>query len=69
MLEISGGEGGERMWIDKKIFFIAVIFLIAFLFSVEARAEKRIGVLLFSDEVRYKEATREDQKGRCFFQF
>jgi putative tryptophan/tyrosine transport system substrate-binding protein len=58
MLEISGGEGRERMWIDKKIFFIAVIFLIAFLFSVEARAEKRIGILLFSDEVRYKEATK-----------
>ncbi len=46
------------MWIIKKVVFSAVVFLIVFLFSIEARAEKRIGVLLFSDEVRYVEAAK-----------
>ena len=46
------------MWIIKKIVFSAVVFLIVFLFSIEARAEKRIGILLFSEEVRYAEAAK-----------
>ena len=46
------------MWISKKVVFSAVVFLIVFLFSIEARAEKRIGILLFSEEVRYIDATK-----------
>ena len=46
------------MWIIKKVVFNAVVFLIAALFSTEAGAEKRIGVLMFSDELRYIEATK-----------
>ncbi|HVO65845.1 MAG TPA: ABC transporter substrate-binding protein [Syntrophales bacterium] len=46
------------MWIIKKIVFSAVVFLIVFLFSIEVRAEKRIGVLLFSEEIRYIDATK-----------
>ena len=34
-----------------------MVFLIVFLLSIEARAEKKIGVLLFSKEDRYIEAT------------
>ncbi len=44
------------MWIMKKLSVAAVICLIITLFSVEARAEKRIGIFLFSEEVRYNEA-------------
>ena len=40
----------------SKSFFAAVVFLIATLLSVNARAEKRIGFLLFSNESRYLEA-------------
>lgn len=43
--------------IEKVIFWI-VVFLAVSLFSIEAKAEKRIGVLLFSDEARYMEATK-----------
>ncbi len=39
-----------------KSFFAAVVFLVATLLSVNARAEKRIGFLLFSNESRYIEA-------------
>jgi putative ABC transport system substrate-binding protein len=46
------------MWISKKVIFSAVVFLIVFLFSIEARAEKRIGILMFSEEVRYIDATK-----------
>ena len=46
------------MWIVKKSFITAVVFLIAALFSVEARAEKRIGILMFSEESRYNEAAK-----------
>ena len=46
------------MWISKKVVLSAVVFLIVFLFSIEARAEKRIGILLFSEEVRYIDVTK-----------
>jgi putative tryptophan/tyrosine transport system substrate-binding protein len=36
----------------------AVVFLIVALFSIEAGAEKRVGILMFSEEIRYNEATR-----------
>lgn len=42
----------------KKFSIIAVVFLTVTLFSVEARAEKRIGVLMFSEEARYNEAKK-----------
>ena len=42
----------------KKLLFFAVLFLLATLFSMEARAEKRIGVLLFSEEKRYHETVK-----------
>ena len=35
-----------------------VTFLIIALFSSEARAERKIGILMFSEEVRYNEAVR-----------
>ena len=41
------------MWIVKKFSVIAMVFLVVTLFSVEAGAEKRIGILTFSEEVRY----------------
>jgi putative ABC transport system substrate-binding protein len=46
------------MWMSKKVVFSAVVFLIVFLFSIESRAEKRIGILMFSEEGRYIEATK-----------
>jgi len=42
----------------KKFLVSAVVFLTLALFSIEAGAEKRIGVLLFSEEARYIEATK-----------
>jgi putative ABC transport system substrate-binding protein len=42
-----------KMWIAKKVLFGTVVFLIVALFSTGAGAEKRIGILLFSKEVRY----------------
>jgi len=42
----------------KKFWVSAVVFLTLALFSIEAGAEKRIGVLLFSEEARYIEATK-----------
>jgi putative tryptophan/tyrosine transport system substrate-binding protein len=42
----------------KKFLVSAVVFLTLALFSIEAGAEKRIGVLLFSEEGRYIEATK-----------
>ncbi len=41
------------MRIIKKLFIIAAVFLIAALFSLEARAEKKIGVLIWSEEERF----------------
>ena len=46
------------MWIHKKIIFCSLVFLVGFLPSPDARAEKKIGVLLFSNETRYSEAAR-----------
>lgn len=43
------------MWIVR-IILISMAFLIVTLFSVEARAEKNIGILMFSEEGRYTEA-------------
>jgi len=44
---------------ERKISFIgAAIFLAVILFCNEARAVKKIGVLMFSDETRYVEATK-----------
>jgi len=48
----------QEMWIIKNIVFSAVVFLIVAVFSAEAGAAKRIGVLLFSGEGRYIEATK-----------
>lgn len=45
------------MWIVRNI-LISAAFLIVTLFSVEARAEKRIGVLMFSEESRYNECKK-----------
>jgi putative ABC transport system substrate-binding protein len=42
----------------KKLFPFVVLFLVVMLFSVEARAEKRIGVLLWSEEGRYIETKK-----------
>jgi len=42
----------------KNFLVSAVVFLTLALFSIEAGAEKRIGVLLFSEEARYIEATK-----------
>jgi len=44
------------MWIIKKAVFSAVVFLIVALFSIEAQAQRKIGVLMFSEEARYIEA-------------
>ncbi len=41
------------MWMIKKLSVIAAVFLVVTLFSVEADAETRIGILTFSEEVRY----------------
>jgi putative ABC transport system substrate-binding protein len=46
------------MWIVKKVVFGTVVFLIVALFSTGAGAEKRIGILLFSKEVRYITSTK-----------
>ncbi len=44
------------MRLNKKAFITAVVFLISGLFSARAMAEKKIGILLFSQEARYSEA-------------
>lgn len=46
------------MWLVKKFYAIAMAFLIVALFSIEAKAEKKIGILLFSKEVRYFESQK-----------
>lgn len=44
---------------DIKRFITSIlIFLLAVLFSVDATAEKKIGILMFSDEARYVEAAK-----------
>lgn len=41
---------------DKKVFLLFILFTFMIsLFSLEASAEKKIGILVFSDEVRYNE--------------
>ncbi|MBI4683650.1 MAG: ABC transporter substrate-binding protein [Nitrospirae bacterium] len=46
------------MGIAKKFFVFAIFFLSITLFSVNARAEKKIGILMFSEESRYNEASK-----------
>src|SRR5450759_198392 len=43
------------MWIIKKLFIIATVFLVGIPFSAEAGAKPKIGVLLFTQESHYKE--------------
>ena len=43
---------------SHKLCLVALVFLVAILLSVNAWAEKRIGVLIFSDETRYIEAAK-----------
>ena len=40
----------------KRFLVVAAVFLSALSFSREARAERKIGILMFSNEVRYNEA-------------
>ena len=40
----------------KRFLVVAAVFLSAVSFSREARAERKIGILMFSEEVRYNEA-------------
>ena len=40
----------------KRFLVVAAVFLSAVSFSQEARAERKIGILMFSEEVRYNEA-------------
>jgi putative tryptophan/tyrosine transport system substrate-binding protein len=42
----------------RKAFVIVMVCLILALLSIEARAEKKIGVLMFSEEARYLEALK-----------
>ena len=43
----------RTMRITKQFFLVVMIFFIVLLFSTEARAEKRIGILLWNDQPRY----------------
>jgi putative ABC transport system substrate-binding protein len=43
---------------SKWIFLIVIVFLFVSIFSLEVRAEKRIGILMFSDEQRYTDAAK-----------
>jgi putative ABC transport system substrate-binding protein len=54
--EFFGGE--ESMSIKRKVSCIAVLTVLAFLVSVEAQAEKKIGILMFSEETRYLSASQ-----------
>ena len=42
----------------KKVLVSAVVFLTLALFSIEAQAQRKIGVLMFSEEARYIEAQK-----------
>jgi putative ABC transport system substrate-binding protein len=46
------------MQIMKKFLVSAVVFLTLALFSIEAQAQRKIGVLMFSEEARYIEAEK-----------
>jgi len=48
----------EKMGILRKTGISIAIILITFMFSTQASAEKKIGILLFSNEVRYAEAKK-----------
>ena len=53
--------------IRKNVVIVALSFLIIALFSVQAAAEKKIGILMFSEENRYLDATRgfKDKLGQA----
>ena len=42
----------------KKVLFSVLVFLTLTLFSIEAQAQRKIGVLMFSEEARYIEAQK-----------
>ncbi len=46
------------MSIFRKTAFVATACVISFLFSPAARAEKKVGIFLFSEETRYQEAAK-----------
>jgi len=46
------------MWTGKKIFIIAASFFVVIFLSFEVKAEKKVGILMFSEEARYNDATR-----------
>lgn len=46
------------MWTMKNLLFNALVFLTSVLFSIEAQAQRKIGVLMFSEEARYLEAEK-----------
>jgi putative ABC transport system substrate-binding protein len=56
--ESNEQKEAKMMRIIERYFISAVVFFIVALFSIEAGAERRIGILTFSEEIRYKEAAR-----------
>lgn len=46
------------MRIFRNVFIMSIIIMIAVIFSAEAGSEKKIGILMFSDEKRYYEAAK-----------
>ena len=50
------------MGATKKLLFSGMAFLIVAIFSIEAQADRKIGVLLFSGEVRYLEELKGMQE-------
>jgi len=51
-------KGSITMWFLERFTKSVFIFLIFLLFSVEANAEKKVGIFLFSDETRYTLAVK-----------
>ena len=54
----------------KRFLVVAAVFLSAVSFSREARAERKIGILMFSEEARYNDAMNgitDRLKRRGFF--
>lgn len=46
------------MPVFRKFSVMTLVFMTVALFALEAKAEKRVGVLMFSEEVRYNDATK-----------
>src|SRR3989337_1615560 len=57
-VKIEGIQKGAKMGKIKIFIVIAVVFSMIVLFSAAASAEKRIGILTFSEEVRYNDTQR-----------